>query len=94
VFCIVDVLSFPGNEWFLLEKPNFEIANQVLKTPDHIAPVWDFTPFYAILARSAGQLVARPSRVWWRWVRDRGLLLVLPWLDRKALGTFDSLQGW
>ncbi len=33
---------------YFLEKPNFEQAN-ALKTPDHIAPVWYFTPFYAIL---------------------------------------------
>merc|ERR1712225_170263 len=31
-----------------LEHPNFEIANP-LKTPEHIFPVWYFTPFYAIL---------------------------------------------
>ena len=33
---------------YFLEKPNFEVANP-LKTPAHIAPVWYFTPFYAIL---------------------------------------------
>ncbi|MCZ8497741.1 hypothetical protein O9929_02355 [Vibrio lentus] len=27
-----------------LEPPNFEAANP-LKTPEHIAPVWYFTPF-------------------------------------------------
>jgi ubiquinol-cytochrome c reductase cytochrome b subunit len=33
---------------YFLEKPNFEQANP-FKTPAHIAPVWYFTPFYAIL---------------------------------------------
>ncbi len=33
---------------FFLEPPNFAPANP-LKTPQHIAPVWYFTPFYAIL---------------------------------------------
>ena len=31
-----------------LEAPNFEPANP-LQTPPHIAPVWYFTPFYAML---------------------------------------------
>src|SRR5712672_2917042 len=31
-----------------LEAPNFEPANP-LSTPEHIAPVWYFTPYYAIL---------------------------------------------
>ena len=47
VFCTV-VFFFPEMGGYFLEKPNFEISNP-LKTPDHIAPVWYFTPFYAIL---------------------------------------------
>jgi ubiquinol-cytochrome c reductase cytochrome b subunit len=38
----------PGNGRLLPGKPNFEQAN-AFKTPEHIAPVWYFTPFYAIL---------------------------------------------
>jgi ubiquinol-cytochrome c reductase cytochrome b subunit len=37
--------SFGG---LFLEGPNFEPANP-LQTPPHIAPVWYFTPFYAML---------------------------------------------
>ena len=33
---------------FFLEPPNFTEANPSV-TPEHIAPVWYFTPFYAIL---------------------------------------------
>ena len=33
---------------YFLEKDNFVPANP-LKTPEHIVPVWYFTPFYAIL---------------------------------------------
>ena len=33
---------------YFLEHANFEIANS-LKTPEHIAPVWYFTPFYSML---------------------------------------------
>ena len=47
--CSVYVMFFnPAMGGYFLEAPNFEIANP-LKTPEHIFPVWYFTPFYAIL---------------------------------------------
>src|SRR5690606_20392392 len=61
--------------WFL-ERPNFEAANP-LKTPAHIAPVWYFTPFYAILpavpADFLGVILLLGATL---------ALYVLPWLDR------------
>lgn len=61
---------------YFLEPPNFEPANP-LKTPDHIAPVWYFTPFYAILRAVPDKLAG---------VAMMGLsiamLFLLPWLDR------------
>lgn len=61
---------------YFLEKPNFEVANG-LKTPPHIAPVWYFTPFYAILRAVPDKLLG---------VIMMGLsiviLFLLPWLDR------------
>ena len=42
------VFFAPEGGGYFLEAPNFEPANP-LKTPEHIAPVWYFTPFYAIL---------------------------------------------
>jgi len=61
---------------YFLEHANFEPAN-MLKTPEHIAPVWYFTPFYAIL-RSV------PSKGWGAFlmVAAIALLFFLPWLDR------------
>ncbi|MDP4946321.1 MAG: cytochrome b N-terminal domain-containing protein, partial [Alishewanella sp.] len=47
IFAFVIFFAPEGGGYFL-EKPNFEVANP-MKTPDHIAPVWYFTPFYAIL---------------------------------------------
>jgi len=47
VFCAV-VFFAPEMGGYFLEKPNFEVANP-LKTPDHIAPVWYYTPYYAML---------------------------------------------
>ena len=47
VFCTV-LFFFPEGNGFMLEYANFEPANG-LKTPAHIAPVWYFGAFYAIL---------------------------------------------
>lgn len=75
VFCYV-LFFMPEGGGYFLEKPNFEAANP-LKTPEHIAPVWYFTPFYAILRAIPDKLFG---------VIGMGLaiavLFVLPWLDR------------
>ena len=62
-----------------LEYANFEPANN-LKTPDHIAPVWYFTPFYAILR-------AVPSKGLGAFLMLVAILLLffLPWLDRAQV---------
>jgi ubiquinol-cytochrome c reductase cytochrome b subunit len=68
--------------WFL-EAANF-IPADPLKTPLHIAPVWYFTPFYAIL-RAVPSIAgsAFPGVV------AMGLsivfLFLLPWLDRSPV---------
>ena len=49
IFCAV-VFFAPEMGGYFLEKPNFEMADP-LKTPEHIAPVWYYTPFYAMPAR-------------------------------------------
>ncbi len=77
------VFFAPEMGGFFLEHPNFEPANP-LKTPPHIAPVWYFTPFYAILravpsiAGSAfpGVLAMGAAVV---------ILFFLPWLDRSPV---------
>jgi ubiquinol-cytochrome c reductase cytochrome b subunit len=62
--------------WFL-EKDNF-IPADPLKTPEHIVPLWYFTPFYAILRAVPDKLMG---------VIAMGLAIVmlflLPWLDRS-----------
>jgi len=64
--------------WFL-EHNNFVPADP-LKTPEHIAPVWYFTPFYAILRAVPDKLIG---------VMLMGLavniLFLLPWLDRSPV---------
>ena len=61
---------------YFLENANFDPANS-LQTPPHIAPVWYFTPFYAILR-------AVPSKPLGAALMGIAVVLFvfLPWLDR------------
>jgi ubiquinol-cytochrome c reductase cytochrome b subunit len=86
VFCTV-VFFFPEMGGYFLEKPNFEEAN-ALKTPAHIAPVWYFTPFYAILRAVPDKLlgvIAMGAAI--------AILFVLPWLDRSPVKSM-RYKGW
>jgi ubiquinol-cytochrome c reductase cytochrome b subunit len=61
---------------FFIEAPNFEPANPQV-TPDHIAPVWYFAAFYAMLRAvpdAFGGVVVMGLAV--------VILFFLPWLDR------------
>jgi ubiquinol-cytochrome c reductase cytochrome b subunit len=75
IFCAV-IFFAPEGGGFFLEPPNFEPANP-MKTPDHIAPVWYFTPFYAIL-RAIPNDIAGAIGMFAAII----MLALLPWLDR------------
>ena len=85
VFCTV-VFYFPEMGGYFLEKPNFEQANP-LKTPAHIAPVWYFTPFYAMLRAVTYPLFGMDAKFWGVVVMGAAIaiLFVLPWLDRSPV---------
>ncbi|MBM7061600.1 cytochrome bc complex cytochrome b subunit [Pseudomonas sp. UL073] len=86
VFCAI-VFFFPEMGGYFLEKPNFEQANP-FKTPEHIAPVWYFTPFYAILRAVPDKLlgvIAMGAAI--------AVLFVLPWLDRSPVKSM-RYKGW
>ena len=64
--------------WFL-EKDNFVPADP-LKTPEHIVPLWYFTPFYAILRAVPDKLfgvIAMGGAIF--------VLFLIPWLDRSPV---------
>jgi ubiquinol-cytochrome c reductase cytochrome b subunit len=72
--------SFGG---LFLEAPNFQPADP-LKTPEHIAPVWYFTPFYAMLRAVPPMFGSQFPGV----VVMFGAIIVLfflPWLDRSPV---------
>ena len=81
------VFFAPEMGGYFLEHANFEPAN-AMKTPEHIAPVWYFTPFYAILRAVPDKLVG---------VLMMGgaiiMLFLLPWLDRSPVRSI-RYRGW
>ncbi len=97
VFAVV-VFYFPEGGGYFLERPNFEPANPMV-TPDHIAPVWYFTPFYAILRAITFDinLFGLVLRAEFLGVLAMGgaiaILFVLPWLDRSPVRSM-RYKGW
>ncbi|WP_406665902.1 cytochrome bc complex cytochrome b subunit [Gallaecimonas sp. GXIMD1310] len=75
VFCYI-LFFMPEGGGFFLEPPNFTPADP-LKTPQHIAPVWYFTPFYAILRAIPDKLVGVIAMF-----AAIVFLFLLPWFDR------------
>ena len=83
IFFLGVVFFWPDFGGLFLEPPNFEPANP-LKTPDHIAPVWYFTPFYAMLRAVPPMFNSQfPGVV----VMFAAILVFffLPWLDRSPV---------
>lgn len=93
VFCFI-VFFYPEGGGYFLEQPNFEPANQ-LKTPEHIAPVWYFTPFYAMLRAITYPLFGVDAKFWGVVVMGAAIaiLFVLPWLDRSPVRSI-RYKGW
>ncbi len=85
VFCTV-IFFFPEMGGYFLEHANFEEANN-LKTPDHIAPVWYFTPFYAMLRAVTYPFLGIDAKFWGLVVMGGAIaiMFVLPWLDRSPV---------
>ena len=75
------VFFAPEMGGYFIEQPNFEPANP-LKTPEHIAPVWYFTPYYAIL-RAVPSFAG--TQVWGvlAMFASLAVFFFLPWLDRS-----------
>ncbi|WP_096085241.1 ubiquinol-cytochrome c reductase [Agaribacterium haliotis] len=96
LFVFLGIVFFaPEMNGLFLEHANFEAANN-LKTPEHIAPVWYFTPFYAIL---------RAVTIDLGWIFTSKLLgliamgaaivvlFFLPWLDKSKAKSV-RYKGW
>ena len=86
LFALV-VFFVPTLGGLFLESPNFEPANP-LSTPEHIAPAWYFTPYYAILRAVPDQRLGALLLV-----LSVALFLFLPWLDRSPVKSM-RYKGW
>ncbi|HEY0766414.1 MAG TPA: cytochrome bc complex cytochrome b subunit, partial [Steroidobacteraceae bacterium] len=86
LFALV-VFYKPALGGLFLEEANFEPANP-MSTPEHITPVWYFTPYYAILRavpdQRMGALLMLLAVV---------SFLFLPWLDRSPVKSM-RYRGW
>jgi ubiquinol-cytochrome c reductase cytochrome b subunit len=78
IFSVIVFFMPEMGGWFL-ERDNF-IPADPLKTPEHIVPLWYFTPFYAILRAVPDKfmgVVAMGGAIF--------VLFLLPWLDRSPV---------
>jgi ubiquinol-cytochrome c reductase cytochrome b subunit len=93
VFCFV-LFFMPEMGGYFLEHANFEEANN-LKTPEHIAPVWYFTPFYSMLRAVTYPFLGFDAKMWGMIVMALAIaiLFVMPWLDRSPVRSM-RYKGW
>lgn len=77
-FCSI-MFFFPEMGGYFIEYANFEVANS-LKTPEHIAPVWYFTPFYSVLRAVPDKLLGFIA-----FAASVAIPFILPWLDRSPV---------
>jgi len=82
VFCTV-MFFMPEGGGYLLEDNNF-IPADPLKTPEHIAPVWYFTPYYSILRAVPPLFNSQFPGVLAMGVAVL-IFFLLPWLDRSPV---------
>jgi ubiquinol-cytochrome c reductase cytochrome b subunit len=85
-FCGI-VFFAPEMGGYFLEYANFDPAD-IRVTPEHIQPVWYFTPFYAMLRAVPDKLIGAMTM-------GAAVLLpmLLPWLDRSRVKSI-RYRGW
>ena len=81
------VFFAPEMGGLFLEHANFEPANMTA-TPEHIAPVWYYTPYYAILRAVPDKLLG-----FILFAIAVVLPVFLPWLDRSRVRSI-RYRGW
>ena len=80
VFSII-MFFFPEGGGYFIEMANFQEANPLV-TPDHIAPVWYYAPFYTMLRAipdPLGGLIVMAAAV--------AIFFIVPWLDRSNVAS-------
>jgi ubiquinol-cytochrome c reductase cytochrome b subunit len=82
IFCIV-MFFMPEMGGYFIEDNNF-IPADPLKTPEHIAPLWYFTPYYSILRAVPPLFNSQFPGVLAMGIAVL-ILFLLPWLDRSPV---------
>jgi ubiquinol-cytochrome c reductase cytochrome b subunit len=77
---------WPEGGGYFLEYNNFIPADPMV-TPDHIAPVWYFTPFYSVLRAVTYPLFGLDAKFWGVVAMGASVVIIafLPWLDRSPV---------
>lgn len=87
MFFVAVMFFAPEMGGYFIEHANFVPADP-LKTPEHIAPVWYFTPFYAILRAVPEKLLGVIAMF-----GSIAVLFVLPWIDRCKVKSIRYRSG-
>jgi ubiquinol-cytochrome c reductase cytochrome b subunit len=82
------LFMWPEAGGLFLEHDNFVPANPLV-TPEHIKPVWYFTPFYAILKAVPDKLLGVITMG-----ASVAILFFLPWLDRSPVKSIRYRGMW
>lgn len=87
VFCAI-LFFAPEMGGYFLEYNNFVPAN-TLQTPDHIAPVWYFTPYYSMLRAVTVNFLWIDAKLWGILLMGGSVVIFcfLPWLDRSPVNS-------
>lgn len=93
VFCAV-VFFAPEMGGYFLEIANFQEADP-LKTPEHVPPVWYYTPFYSMLRAVTVPLFGIDAKFWGFLVMISAIciLFAMPWLDKSPVKSM-RYKGW
>jgi len=80
------IFFMPEMGGYFLEYNNFVPAN-TLQTPDHIAPVWYFTPYYSMLRAVTVNFLWIDAKLWGIVLMGGSVAIfaLLPWLDRSPV---------
>ena len=94
IFCAA-VFFAPEMGGYFIEKPNFVPADP-LTTPEHIAPVWYYTPYYSMLRAATFPLFTMDAKFWGLVVMAAAIVIpaLLPWLDRSPVKSIRYKGTW
>jgi len=88
------VFFAPEMGGYFLEIANFQEADPLV-TPEHVPPVWYYTPFYSMLRAVTVPLLGIDAKFWGMLVMFGAIaiLFAVPWLDKSPVRSM-RYKGW